>query len=137
MKTSWKLYSFLREKKIGVYIEEIGYRTWYFSREDPKRMIYQITITNEKTNKKTSYEFWQSIHKSFHPNEKVPNISEVLYCTYIEPSSFQDFCDNFGYSTDSIEAKKIYEKVQEVSYNLENTINKKNCLRINKILQDY
>lgn len=45
---------------------------------------------------------------------KVPSAYDVISClTYYDPGSFEDFCSEYGYETDSITAKKIYKKVKK------------------------
>ena len=44
---------------------------------------------------------------------------DVLAClTYYDPGSFQNFCDEYGYSNDSIRALKTYLAVQDEWENL-------------------
>lgn len=43
---------------------------------------------------------------------KVPQAYDILGClTFYRPRDFNEFCDNYGYSTDSIKAKTVYEGV--------------------------
>lgn len=45
---------------------------------------------------------------------KEPSAYDVLCClTKSDPETFDDFCSNYGYDSDSIKALKIYEKVCE------------------------
>lgn len=47
---------------------------------------------------------------------KFPLISEIVYCVIMDDSggeSFKDWCDNFGYDTDSRKALKTYLECQE------------------------
>lgn len=48
-----------------------------------------------------------------------PTCYDVLACmTHYDPGSFQNFCDEFGYSNDSIRALKTYLAVQDEWENL-------------------
>lgn len=43
-----------------------------------------------------------------------PTLYDVLAClTKYDPGTFDNFCDDYGYSTDSIKAQKTYLEVQE------------------------
>ena len=53
------------------------------------------------------------------PNYSFPTEYDVLAClTKYDPGTFQDFCDNFGYDTDSRNAEKTYNAVKEEYNNL-------------------
>ncbi len=46
----------------------------------------------------------------------IPSIEDILYCLFSDANCaedlFQDFCDNLGYSSDSIKAKEVYDSCQ-------------------------
>ena len=42
-------------------------------------------------------------------NPELELVLDALRTDFISDGSFQDFCDNFGYDQDSIEASKIYK----------------------------
>ena len=45
---------------------------------------------------------------------KAPTLYDILAClTKYEPSSFEDFCHEFGYDTDSKRADRVYNAVKE------------------------
>ncbi len=44
--------------------------------------------------------------------KKAPTLYDVLACiTKYDPGTFKDFCDNYGYSDDSIQALQTYQAV--------------------------
>jgi hypothetical protein len=52
-------------------------------------------------------------HIIFKPCSKPPTLYDVLAClTKYEPGSFEDFCFDYGYDTDSRRAYSTYEAVQ-------------------------
>jgi hypothetical protein len=45
---------------------------------------------------------------------KTPSLYDILSClTSYDPGSFSDFCDDYGYDTDSRKAHKLWEAVHE------------------------
>jgi hypothetical protein len=57
---------------------------------------------------------------------KTPKLEEVLNCLFLDSmaheESFPDWCDNFGYSNDSIKAKQIYEACIEEYFKLKKAL---------------
>jgi hypothetical protein len=57
-----------------------------------------------------TFDFWRSISDA--RSGKLPTAYDVLACiAKSEPGTFENFCGDFGYSTDSIKATKIYRAV--------------------------
>lgn len=60
---------------------------------------------------------------------KRPELKEVLNCLFFDSSArdqcFQDWCDEFGYSDDSITAKKTYEACLENAFKLKKALGDK------------
>ena len=57
--------------------------------------------------------------KVFNFSNKIIAEKKILSClNFDDIESFDDFCDSFGYSNDSIQAKKIYKKYEKEQYNL-------------------
>lgn len=57
--------------------------------------------------------------KKWSITQKKPTEYDILTCLQgYEVGSFEDFCDDFGYDNDSINALKIYEKVADEFKNL-------------------
>ena len=79
---------------------------------------YWVTLSN-KDGLHYSFDFWDSIanrEKIKHGrNDGRPVAYDVLACldTYSDGESFEDFCNNFGYDTDSRQAEKTYYAVMK------------------------
>lgn len=77
---------------------------------------YSITLKNNKHS--YTFDFWGSIadaekiYNGNYTNTK-PKAYEILACIYPYYGTFKDFCDDFGYSDDSILAEKTYYVVLE------------------------
>lgn len=75
----------------------------YFSDDKEKRDIWKITLKND--NHRFAFSFGQSI--SGQGTEPAPY--DILSClTGYDPESFEDFCANYGYDSDSRKAYKTY-----------------------------
>ena len=71
----------------------------------------KVTIKNLKNEKWTSFDFWGSIKN---PRlESDYDLLNAFYCFVSDAlsglESFESFCDEFGYDTDSRKAEKIYK----------------------------
>lgn len=60
---------------------------------------------------------------------KAPKLEDVLYCLFSDSSAheeaFEDWCDNLGYDTDSIKAKKTYDACVENFHKLKKALGSK------------
>jgi hypothetical protein len=106
----------------------------HFDDDKESRDVWRITLT--RGNRAYSFDFGQSIahsgryilridgsktngFKSMGAHHKNPDFEEptpydVLAClTKYEPGTFEDFCGDFGYNTDSKRAEKTYNAVKE------------------------
>lgn len=78
----------------------------YFHTDKETRDIYNITLI--RGNRKYTFTFGQSIHDT--KLNKKPSECDILCCVEkYDPESFEDFCLNYGYDTNSITAEKIYK----------------------------
>lgn len=78
----------------------------YFDDDEQPRDIYKITL--KRNGKRFSFKFGQSIAN----RGEEPRAYDVLAClTKNDPGTFEDFCGEFGYSTDSRKAEKTYKAV--------------------------
>lgn len=110
---------------------------YFFIEDNERRDIYDVTIKRGSKNYK--FEFGQSIRYSgtfaLYDNAgklvkvtrdsseivcslwerkrpKAPNAQDIIVSlTKYNPGTFEDFCQSYGYDTDSITAKKIYDRV--------------------------
>ncbi len=88
----------------AVYLEN----ALYFQDDKDSRDIWKITL--RRNGKSMAFKFGQSIDAS-RTNEE-PTVYDVLTClTKYEPGTFDNFCAEYGYDTDSRKAEKIYKAV--------------------------
>ena len=81
----------------------------HFDGDTEKRDIYNCTL--KRGAKTLSIEFGQSINKS-RLGLSAPNAYDLLTCiTKNDPIDFENFCSEYGYSNDSISAKKTFKLV--------------------------
>lgn len=94
--------------KFGVKLSVIGepkYRK-YFAEDKEPRFVFKLRLKRNK--KQYTFTFGQSISEG----SKEPNLYDVLAClTKYDPYSFEDFCSEYGYDSDSRKAEKIYNAV--------------------------
>jgi hypothetical protein len=87
----------------------------YFADDKEARDIYEITL--ERNDRRYTFKFGQSI-KCSELREK-PSAYDVLSClTKSDVGTFEDFCSEFGYDTDSRKAEKTYKAVVDEYNNL-------------------
>lgn len=95
--------------------------------------VYRVTLRNK--NHEYSFNFYSSLHDTYGPstrgiswnavreheqnNNRKIRIYDVLACLQIDYSEdFEDFCNNFGYLTDSMKALKVYNEVRTETKNI-------------------
>jgi hypothetical protein len=80
-----------------------------FDDDKENRDVYMVTIKRDK--KTWSFRFGQSIADS---GISKPSDYDILAAiTKSDPGTFADFCNDFGYDTDSRRAEKTYFAVQD------------------------
>lgn len=93
----------------------------YFPDDKCPRDIYNITIS--RGTRKYTFTFGNSIAKS---KGTPPNEYDILSCLEkYEYNSFEDFCNELGYDTDSKKAEKLYNAVKEQYLNIISLYNDK------------
>jgi len=128
---------FLAENEISLTIREaIPQTAPLWVNEDKSEdygIKYWVTLENRTTGAKYGFEFWNSISAKL-KNER-PNAYDVLACldTYADGESFNDFCSDYGYETDSIKAKKTYNAVMKQIEGLKKVFNKEQLEELNEI----
>jgi len=79
---------------------------YYFPQDKEQREIYKVTLRNDKGS--YTFKFGQSIANS----GQEPSAYDVLSClTKYNTGSFEEFCSEFGYDTDSRTAERTYKAV--------------------------
>ena len=74
------------------------------------------------TNYAYTYASTESLITFIRKHGKPSNYSILCALPKYEIGSLSDFCDNYGYTTDSIKANKIYTDMQELYYGFKNLI---------------
>ena len=90
----------------------------HFENDDATRDVYKITL--KRGNREFTFDFGQSITNSKQRPKIKPSAYDVLACLQsYSVGSFEDFCGDFGYDTDSRIAEKTYKAVCNEVSNLE------------------
>lgn len=101
---------FLSKFGIEFEYENIGVE---ISRLDPKRRNYKYIASFIRPSKQVDFEFHGSI-ADWETGKRVLHAYDVLASlTKYIPGTFHDWCDEYGYDTDSRKAFSIYEDVCE------------------------
>lgn len=91
--------------------------------ENTARSVGYTEIT-EVPNKGKFYN--NSLSKMTRARVKQPKIEDVLHCLISDSDAseycFEDWCDNFGYDSDSISARKIYDECLENYHKLKKAL---------------
>jgi len=83
---------------------------FYFDDDKERRDIFRVTFQRGK--KRFSLNFGQSLNESTRTGDNPPTCYDVLSCiTKYDLGSFENFCNEFGYDTDSRKAEKTYKAV--------------------------
>lgn len=78
------------------------------------RLRYRVTIQRKDTHKSLSFIFWDSIANA--ERGERPKPYDVLASTSAEShiyDDFEDFCSEFGYSTDSRKAERTWKNIDK------------------------
>ena len=95
-------------KKYGVKLSFIGdpeYRK-YFPEDKEYRYVFKCRLT--RAGKSYTFTFGQSLADG----SKEPTLYDILAClTKYDPESFENFCSEYGYDSDSRTAERTYKAV--------------------------
>jgi len=107
---------------------------------------FNVSITNMETKKRISFKFYGSI-ADYQEGKDYIEKSEypfLVYCFLSDSHSgyntFDDFCSEFGYDTDSRNAEKIYKlciRSQEKAYKLGIQTESELCDLMNELNEKY
>lgn len=85
---------------------------YYFHFDDDKERRDIFRVSFQRGAKRFSLNFGQSLNESTGTGDNPPTSYEVLACiTKYEPDSFESFCSEYGYNTDSRKAERVYKSV--------------------------
>lgn len=103
-----KAQKFLEKTGTEFSCEFLRHGPFFNDDKNTERDIYEITL--KRGSRVWSFEFGQSVKNS--ELGIGPTVYDVLAClTKWNPGSFEEFCADYGYDTDSINAKRIYDAV--------------------------
>ena len=133
--------NFLTKYGLTLYVREaIPQKIPLWGKEGEKQGInYYCSLVN-KEGKHYSFDFWGSIAEAekirlYEVSRRRPSDYDILACldTYSEGESFEDFCNSFGYSFDSIMAEKTYKAVMKQIEGLKKVLTPKAIEELNQI----
>ncbi len=108
MKTNYKKQAETFAKKHGIKLSIIGDPEYkkYFTDDKDERYVFKCRLSRKGKN--YTFYFGQSIQAG----AEEPSLYDILAClTKCDPESFEYFCSEFGYDTDSRTAEKTYKAV--------------------------
>jgi len=98
---------FLKKHNVSLQISFIK-KGLFFSDDKEVRSIYKFTIASQ--NGRYTGKFGDSIFAS--QEGTMPTSYDILSClTKYDPGTFENFCGDYGYDTDSRKAEKTYKAV--------------------------
>ena len=113
--------------QIEISIADKGVKTGYFDEKDASRRVVEVSM--KRGNVEVAFDFGLSLNDTddwSKAKEKKKIWSGMLYnilacCSgdYYIPTSFSDFCDEFGYSQDSIKDRETFINCKEQQSKLE------------------
>jgi hypothetical protein len=118
---------FLKKTGVTFITEFISHRP-YFAGETESRDVYMILL--KRGSKSISFLFGQSIaNKGKHPEayDVLAGLDSQIYDT------FKEFCDEFGYDSDSMKAHEIWISVNELAKKLQGFFNEQELEALSNI----
>lgn len=95
---------------------------------------------SKKVNFHSNSDYWSDKEMKYLVPVK-PKNSDIMYSLLSDADagnySFQDFCDNFGYSSDSIKAFNIYQECEKTSKNIRKVFTSEQLQQMQIALEDY
>lgn len=106
---------------------------------------WRVTLSNKMGNWSTDYYTGIGLRTQpkqswVMPKPKKPTVADVLHCLFMDAEAadynFSDWCDNFGYSDDSISALNTYRQCLEIATNLRKYFTPEQRKQIKAIIQE-
>ena len=106
-----KAKDFLESTGTGLTVEYDQHGKHFPDDKEP-RAIFEFTLC------RSGKEYVGTFGQSIAAGDKKPSAYDILSCLDYWDGTFSDFCEDFGYSTDSITARKTYTRVMDQSRGL-------------------
>ena len=103
---------FLASTGTELTVEYEGYRK-YFPNDKEKRAVFEFTL------RRAGKEYIGTFGQSIAAGDKMPSDYDILACLDYWEGEFEDFCAEYGYSDDSIQALATYDAVIKQSDGLQ------------------
>jgi len=139
-------------------IEQLPFTITYMGADD-KQDNWLVQATNPTTHAKESFPFMTGFglrERKYHVNGKEldpirkarydsrppkPKIADVVYCLLGDASAadmnFDEWCSEYGYSSDSIKALGVYKECLNVAKQLSRLFTRDQLKAMRELLQDY
>lgn len=99
----------LKDLGVKVTVKFTGHRP-YFTDDDDARDVFRVRLSRGR--KSYSFDFGQSLTYSTGDGRNPPTVYSIVTCLERnDPGSFEQFCSEFGYDTDSRRAERAWKQV--------------------------
>lgn len=109
------------------------------SRDNWKCDQWRVTISSKAGFNYLDY--FTGLGRRFRNKPIRPKVADVLYSLILDTSAadenFFDWCENYGYSNDSIKAMNIYKECLEIAQILRKHFSPDTLRQVRELLQDY
>lgn len=117
---------------IKMTFKYIGYN---IDKNMPNMNDYKVKLSYNNNSMKIDFHMGKALKQTDLTIESVINSLLLDYIDY--NTTFEDFCDEFGYSSDSIKASKIYKQCQKNTEKMNNLFYVDELESLREKLQDY
>ena len=122
---------FLKKNGI-VFVTKFLKNDYHFPEDKNGRDIFGITFSRE--GKRLYIRFGQSLKETTGSGDNHPTAYDVLACIQkYEVGSFENFCGDFGYNSDSRHVEKIYKTVLKEWKNVSSFFSESELLELQEI----
>lgn len=128
------------ERNAPLTVAYVGATSWDGHRNKPIECdLWRVTLTGNGGFWSTDYWTGMGLRKAGRPSK--PSKAEIMHCLIMDASAadenFTDWCDNYGYSDDSIKALNTYKACIETAHALRKYIGREDLAAIAELLKDY